>query len=182
MVWVEKVTGSRTTIRDVGQFEIGDQKDVSPGQARYLVEKRGDFEYVDEPAHDTAEQLLAEKTETIDELREQIADLEEEVASLQEERDDLAAEVDRLRGLEDQVRDAEQIEDDEPDASGGEVVDEDDHAEAFVDRTPMSDVVDDIEAGTVDEALDAVETAEKQGRDRKGVKNAIKERRAELEG
>lgn len=54
-------------------------------------------------------------------------------------------------------------------------------ADVFVDRTPMSDVVDDIEAGEVDGNLDAVEEAEAHGRDRVGVADAIASRREELE-
>lgn len=56
--------------------------------------------------------------------------------------------------------------DDEDD--GGEAFD----AETFVDRTPMDDVVDDLESGDYDEHLDAIETAA----DRQGVLDAIEER------
>ncbi|WP_255170104.1 hypothetical protein [Natrononativus amylolyticus] len=52
---------------------------------------------------------------------------------------------------------------------------------AFVDRTPMTDIIDDIAAGDADDHLDAIETAERNGRDRNGVVNAIEERRAVLE-
>jgi hypothetical protein len=55
-------------------------------------------------------------------------------------------------------------------------------AEEFVDRTPVSDVADDIEAGTVDEVLNEVEAAESANRDRSTVHDAIEARRAELEG
>lgn len=51
-------------------------------------------------------------------------------------------------------------------------------ADAFVDRTPMEDVVEDIRAGEVDDHLDAVAEAA----DRVGVEDAVGERRAELEG
>jgi hypothetical protein len=50
-------------------------------------------------------------------------------------------------------------------------------AEAFVDRTPMAEVVDDIESGDVDAHLDAIESAEAGHRDREGVADAIAERR-----
>ncbi|WP_042662568.1 hypothetical protein [Haloferax sp. ATB1] len=46
-------------------------------------------------------------------------------------------------------------------------------AEAFVDRTPMSDVIDDIESGEFDDHLGAIEVAESDGRDRDGVHSAI---------
>jgi len=50
-------------------------------------------------------------------------------------------------------------------------------AAAFVDRTPMSDVVDDIESGDYDEHLDEIAAAEQEGRDREGVKEAAEARR-----
>jgi hypothetical protein len=50
-------------------------------------------------------------------------------------------------------------------------------AEAFVDRTPMEAVIDDIHAGEADGHLDAVYDAA----DRVGVTDAVGERRAELE-
>lgn len=46
-------------------------------------------------------------------------------------------------------------------------------AEAFVDRTPMSEVIEDLETGDYDGHLDAIEAAA----DRKGVQTAIDERR-----
>ena len=48
---------------------------------------------------------------------------------------------------------------------------------AFADRTPMIDVVEDIESGDYDAHLDAIEAAESEGRDRDGVADAIDERR-----
>jgi len=50
-------------------------------------------------------------------------------------------------------------------------------AAAFVDRTPVDDVVDDIEAGEADDHLDAVAEAA----DRVSVEDAVGQRRAELE-
>jgi hypothetical protein len=50
-------------------------------------------------------------------------------------------------------------------------------AEAFVDRTPMSDVVADLESGGYDDHLDAIKAAEEAGRDRDGVATAIENRR-----
>lgn len=50
-------------------------------------------------------------------------------------------------------------------------------AESFVDRVPMSDVIDDIESGMVDHQLDAIESAETDGKDRQGVHDAIEARR-----
>lgn len=49
---------------------------------------------------------------------------------------------------------------------------------AFVDRTPVEDVVDDIEAGAADGHLDAVAAAD----DRKMVHDAVDARRQELGG
>jgi len=48
-------------------------------------------------------------------------------------------------------------------------------AEAFVDRTPMDDVVADIESGDYDDHLDAIEDVA----ERQGVQDAIDERREE---
>ncbi|WP_248908148.1 hypothetical protein [Halocatena marina] len=53
-------------------------------------------------------------------------------------------------------------------------------ASEFVDRSPMDPVLEDIEAGMVDEHLDTVLEAEKGGRDRDGVRDAIADRREEL--
>ncbi|QLH78678.1 hypothetical protein HZS55_15890 [Halosimplex rubrum] len=50
-------------------------------------------------------------------------------------------------------------------------------AAAFVDRTPMDDVVEDIQAGEADDHLRAVAEAA----DRVGVEDAVGQRRAELE-
>lgn len=46
-------------------------------------------------------------------------------------------------------------------------------ADAFVDRTPMEAVIDDLETGEYDEYLDAIEAAA----DREGVQEAIDDRR-----
>lgn len=58
-----------------------------------------------------------------------------------------------------------------------EVEDEEEPAEfdaaAFVDRTPMSDVVEDLESGDYDAHLDAIEEVA----DRQGVQDAIEHRR-----
>ena len=62
-------------------------------------------------------------------------------------------------------------EDTDDDGAGDEEFD----AEAFVDRTPMSDVVEDIESGDYDDHLEAIdEVAE-----REGVKDAVDARREE---
>lgn len=50
-------------------------------------------------------------------------------------------------------------------------------AEAFVDRTPMAEVIEDIERGEFDDHLDAIEAAEADNRDRVGVADAIADRR-----
>lgn len=50
-------------------------------------------------------------------------------------------------------------------------------AEAFVDRVPMSDVIEDIKSGVVlDFRLDEIAEAEAAGRDRQGVHDAIEAR------
>lgn len=59
----------------------------------------------------------------------------------------------------------------------GEAEDEGFDAEAFVDRTPMSEVIEDLESGDYDEHLDAIEAAEAENRDREGVTDAITARR-----
>lgn len=50
-------------------------------------------------------------------------------------------------------------------------------AEEFVDRVPMSDVIDDIESGEFDQWLRSIEAAETAGKDRQGVHDAIEARR-----
>lgn len=50
-------------------------------------------------------------------------------------------------------------------------------AEEFVDRTPVSDVVDNIESGEYDDHLDEILEAEQENRDRKSVQDAVEERR-----
>ena len=50
-------------------------------------------------------------------------------------------------------------------------------AKSFVDRTPMADVIDDIESGDYDAHLDAIAQAETEARDRNGVADAIAARR-----
>ena len=54
-------------------------------------------------------------------------------------------------------------------------------AEEFVDRTPQSEVTDDLETGDYDAYLDAIESAERSNDDRNGVTKAISERREEQE-
>ncbi|MDR9431733.1 MAG: hypothetical protein RI568_13680 [Natronomonas sp.] len=73
------------------------------------------------------------------------------------------------------VHDAEfrEIEEDDGDADDEGGFD----AAEFIDRTPVDDVVDDIEAGEADEHLDAVAEAG----DRVSVEDAVGQRRAELE-
>lgn len=72
--------------------------------------------------------------------------------------------------------DVDDVEEDEPDSDDDQVEAFD--AAAFVDRSPMDGVIEDIQAGEVDEHLDAVAEAA----DRVGVEDAVGERRAELEG
>jgi len=50
-------------------------------------------------------------------------------------------------------------------------------AGGFVDRTPMDDIVEDIESGDYDAHLDAIAAAEGEGRDREGVADAVDKRR-----
>jgi len=50
MVRVEKTDAPNVTVRGIGEFSVGDIVDVSAGDAKYLVEERGDFAYVDDAA------------------------------------------------------------------------------------------------------------------------------------
>jgi len=50
-------------------------------------------------------------------------------------------------------------------------------AGSFVDRTPMEEVISDIESGDYDGHLDVIEAAEVEDRGRTGVANAIADRR-----
>lgn len=79
----------------------------------------------------------------------------------------------------DDHHDAEFREVDEEDEPDDDEVDDDGGFDAaeFVDRTPVGDVVEDIEAGEADDHLDAVYEAA----DRVTVEDAVGERRAELE-
>ncbi|GGO01794.1 hypothetical protein [Haloarcula pellucida] len=45
---VEKTSGARVTIRDIGEFTHGDRADVGAADAAYLCDERGDFERVDD--------------------------------------------------------------------------------------------------------------------------------------
>jgi hypothetical protein len=106
---VEKTSGGRVHIRDVGEtFHIGDQADVSEAQAAYLCEERGDFERVgDEPgpgaegdADEDSVELVAEPPinpadHTIAELEEALADGEYSDAELDAIADAEAASDDR---------------------------------------------------------------------------------------
>jgi len=83
---------------------------------------------------------------------------------LLEERDDFA-----LVDAGDEEADSD---DDQADDAGDDGFD----ATAFLDRTPVDDVVDDIEAGEADDHLDAVAEAA----ERVTVEDAVGQRRAEL--
>jgi len=48
MVRVKKTDAPNVTVRGIGEFSVGDIADVDGDDAAYLVEERGDFEYVDE--------------------------------------------------------------------------------------------------------------------------------------
>lgn len=61
--------------------------------------------------------------------------------------------------------------------SEGDAADDEFDVEAFVDRTPVSEVADDIRAGKADGHLNAVAEAD----DRATTQDAIGERRAEIE-
>lgn len=75
--------------------------------------------------------------------------------------------------------DEDQTDDETADDSDevGQVAPEDFDAVAFVDRTPMGDVIADLESGAYDTYLDAIEAAEAEHRDRDGVADAIADRR-----
>jgi len=66
---------------------------------------------------------------------------------------------------------------DDVDTQGDVVIKDYDGPEGFVDRTPVTDVADDIRSGDYDDVLDAIEAAEEAGRDRDTVYDAIEDRR-----
>lgn len=66
---------------------------------------------------------------------------------------------------------------DDVDTAGDVVIKGYDDPEAFVDRTPVSDVASDIRSGDYDDVLDAIEAAEEANRDRDTVYDAIEARR-----
>ena len=47
MPTVEKTSGGRVHVRDIGEFVPGEQVEVSGDDAEYLCAERGDFEAVD---------------------------------------------------------------------------------------------------------------------------------------
>jgi hypothetical protein len=85
-----------------------------------------------------------------------------------------AAIADRYTGIEylesDADADRDDDSDDEAEAEGFD-------AASFVDRTPMDDVVEDLESGDYDDHLDAIAAAEADKRDREGVADAVDARR-----
>jgi hypothetical protein len=96
-------------------------------------------------------------------------DVDAELADYLADHDDFAVEGDAG------------ADDDDADSEGDEAEPESDDEfdlESFLGRTPVDDVADDIHAGEVDEHLDAIDEAA----DRVTVRDAIGERRAELEG
>lgn len=81
-----------------------------------------------------------------------------------------------------QAEGAEQADTGDGDAEAEEEGDGDEFdSAAFVDRTPMQEVVDDIQSGEYDDHLDEIEQAEQARRDRGGVAAAVDERRSESE-
>jgi hypothetical protein len=69
MPTVEKVSGPRTNIRDIGHFSRGDRADVSEDDVHYLCEERGDFERVSDinsRADGVKEALVSSPGEMID--------------------------------------------------------------------------------------------------------------------
>jgi len=125
---VQKTTGSETFVRGAGRFEVGDEADVDAEMAAYLVDERGDFDYVDGPPDDAPSEEDGPPDDTGDNA--------------------------------------------EADDAGDDEFDVD----AFLDRTPVSDVADGICAGEADDHLDAVQEAA----ERVTVQDAVGERRAEL--
>lgn len=99
----------------------------------------------------------------------------DEYVSLDDDVDDEVAE--RLTDRYDPVTRADEAdtaeEEDEEEEEGEE---EEFDATEFVDRTPMDDVVEDVENGEADDHLDAVEDAA----EREGVQDAVEARRDEL--
>lgn len=79
---------------------------------------------------------------------------------------DLAAAIDEAYGA------LTLVEEPDADESNGDAFD----AESFLDRVPMTDVIEDIESGEADDHLDAL--AEQAGR--QGVQDAIADRQDEL--
>ncbi len=114
---VKKTDGGRVYVRSVGRrFSVGDEANVSEGEAEYLLEEREDFALLDAGDEDAGESASDDEEDGFD-------------------------------------------------------------VEAFLDRTPVEDVEEDIHAGEVDDHLDAVQEAA----DRVTVETAAGERRAELE-
>ncbi|WP_435346024.1 hypothetical protein [Haloarchaeobius sp. HRN-SO-5] len=87
MPTVQKTSGGRVTVRDIGEFTVGDQAAVSDAEAQYLVDERGDFTLVDGEDEATADDLSKMENRLEQKLTD---DTEEE----EEEEEDLAAIID----------------------------------------------------------------------------------------
>lgn len=107
-------------------------------------------------------------------------EVDHELADYLSNREDFVVSVEKADAVEKVDAGEDEVDspgDDQADDDGDVGEDEGFDPSGFVDRTPMSDVVDDIHAGEVDDHLDAVQEAA----ERVGVQDAIGERRADLE-
>ncbi len=104
-------------------------------------------------------------------------EVDRETAEHLSDQEEFVVSVEKKCARADDDDDDSEADSDDDQGDGG---DEDGfEAAAFVDRTPMDDVVDDIHAGEADEHLDELDELDDL---RVGVQDAIGERRAELEG
>jgi hypothetical protein len=87
--------------------------------------------------------------------------------------------ADRYAAIEYPESDANADSDEDSVEDDGEEKEEEEGFDAalFVDRTPMDNVVEDIESGDYDDHLDAIAAAEREGRNRQGVADGVDARR-----
>jgi hypothetical protein len=127
--------------------------------------------------HDSGGEKTAKNTQVLGEESPLEFDDDGQAGPMADELAKTVAAMDAHIAVGERVRDHSAA--DDGGAAHEDDVDEDNafDAAAFVNRTPMANVVKDIESGSVDAHLEEVAAAEAEGRDRKGVADAITDRR-----
>lgn len=109
MPTVEKTSGGRLTVRDIGTFSPGDIVEVSDAEAQYLCDERGDFARVGKPADDDVRQEDGPPDETAEADVDQEGDNFEANGWLENDYQDRAEAV-RAGGLDEFLDEIEEAE------------------------------------------------------------------------